>query len=67
MAAGQVTALRYGNGVASTWTYDLGSLNVLTTSSGTEVHRLNYRPWGETDTNVGAVDGEASPGAARPR
>ncbi len=34
----------------------LGSLNVLTNSTGTEVQRLTYLPFGETDTNTGAVD-----------
>ena len=34
----------------------LGSLNVLTNSSGAEVQRLTYLPYGETHTNTGAVD-----------
>ena len=34
----------------------LGSLNVLTNSSGTEVQRLTYKPYGETFTNTGSVD-----------
>ncbi len=34
----------------------LGSLNVLTNSSGTEVQRLTYLPFGETHTNAGSVD-----------
>ncbi len=34
----------------------LSSLNVLTNSTGTEVQRLTYRPFGETDTNLGSVD-----------
>jgi RHS repeat-associated protein len=36
----------------------LGSLNVLTNSSGTEVQRLTYRPFGETHTNQGSKDFE---------
>ncbi len=34
----------------------LGSLNVLTNSSGTEVQRLTYKPYGETHANTGSVD-----------
>ena len=34
----------------------LGSLNVLTNSSGTEVQRLTYLPFGETHSNQGSVD-----------
>ncbi len=34
----------------------LGSLNVLTNSSGTEVQRLTYLPFGETHSNSGSVD-----------
>ena len=34
----------------------LGSLNVLTNSSGTEVQRLTYLPFGETYSNQGSVD-----------
>ncbi len=34
----------------------LGSLNVFTNSSGTEVQRLTYLPYGEAHTNSGSVD-----------
>jgi len=34
----------------------LGSLNVLTNSSGTVVQRLTYKPYGETFSNTGSVD-----------
>ncbi len=34
----------------------LGGLNVLTNSTGAEVQRLTYLPFGETSTNVGSAD-----------
>ncbi len=43
-------------GTYSTQGDHLGSLNVLTNSSGTEVQRLTYRPFGETFSNTGTVD-----------